>query len=154
MHSAMTDGVASRRRTADSAAADGVMAENGRWASGIGPADGRQRLPPGAAGRQGGLGRASLVANDGLAAGEASQARPQQQGQAPAGAPLVEPTVRTNFADTAKWIGSLTTDKTGIAEVEIDMPENLTAWKIKVWAHGPRHARSAAAKPMSSRART
>ena len=29
-----------------------------------------------------------------------------------------------------------TTDKDGIAEVELDMPENLTAWKIKVWGMG------------------
>ncbi len=58
-----------------------------------------------------------------------------QQGQQPGG-PLVEATVRTKFADTAKWVGSLTTDKTGVAEVEVEMPENLTAWKIKVWAMG------------------
>jgi uncharacterized protein YfaS (alpha-2-macroglobulin family) len=52
------------------------------------------------------------------------------------GAALLEPTVRTKFADTAKWVGSLTTDNRGIAEVDINMPENLTAWKIKVWAMG------------------
>ena len=52
------------------------------------------------------------------------------------GTPLVEPTVRSNFADTALWNGSLTTDKTGIAEVELTMPENLTGWKVKVWAIG------------------
>lgn len=49
---------------------------------------------------------------------------------------LLEPTVRTKFADTAKWVGSLTTDARGIGEVDIDMPENLTAWKIRVWAMG------------------
>ena len=41
-----------------------------------------------------------------------------------------------NFADTAFWVGALTTDKDGVAEVELDMPENLTAWKIKVWGMG------------------
>jgi uncharacterized protein YfaS (alpha-2-macroglobulin family) len=51
-------------------------------------------------------------------------------------AQLVEPTVRTKFADTAKWIGSLTTDSRGVAEVDLDMPENLTTWKIKVWGMG------------------
>jgi uncharacterized protein YfaS (alpha-2-macroglobulin family) len=61
-------------------------------------------------------------------------AEAEQQGQQ--GGPLVEAAVRTNFADTAKWVGSLTTDKTGIGEIDIDMPENLTAWKIKVWAMG------------------
>jgi len=67
----------------------------------------------------------------------------QQQGQNRAnkpgdagGGPLVEATVRSKFADTAKWVASLTTDKTGVAEVELDMPENLTSWKIRVWGMG------------------
>jgi hypothetical protein len=49
---------------------------------------------------------------------------------------LVEPTVRSKFADTALWVGSLTTDKTGMAEVELTMPENLSTWKVKVWGMG------------------
>jgi uncharacterized protein YfaS (alpha-2-macroglobulin family) len=65
----------------------------------------------------------------------------QQQakgGEAEGGAeaPLAEAAVRTNFADTAKWIATLTTDATGRAEVDLDMPENLTGWKIKVWGIG------------------
>ncbi|SHJ40970.1 hypothetical protein SAMN02745216_01604 [Desulfatibacillum alkenivorans DSM 16219] len=44
--------------------------------------------------------------------------------------------VRTEFADTAFWAGSLETDGNGHAQVEFDMPENLTAWKIKAWAMG------------------
>ncbi len=56
-------------------------------------------------------------------------------GDQPAGE-LVEPTVRSNFADTALWVGSLTTDKTGMAEVDLTMPENLTSWKVKVWSFG------------------
>jgi alpha-2-macroglobulin len=47
-----------------------------------------------------------------------------------------EPAVRRNFADTAFWKGSLKTDKEGIAEVTFPMPENLTAWKVRVWAMG------------------
>jgi uncharacterized protein YfaS (alpha-2-macroglobulin family) len=46
------------------------------------------------------------------------------------------PVVRKNFADTALWLASLTTDKDGIAEASLTMPENLTAWKVKVWAMG------------------
>ncbi len=49
---------------------------------------------------------------------------------------LVQPTVRTKFADTAYWSGSITTDQKGMADVEFTMPENLTGWKIKVWAMG------------------
>ncbi len=47
-----------------------------------------------------------------------------------------KPTVRSNFADTALWVASLETDKNGIAEVSLDMPENLTTWKINVWGMG------------------
>jgi uncharacterized protein YfaS (alpha-2-macroglobulin family) len=50
--------------------------------------------------------------------------------------PEVEPTVRKNFADTAYWAGSILTDKEGLAQVDLKMPENLTGWKIKVWAMG------------------
>jgi uncharacterized protein YfaS (alpha-2-macroglobulin family) len=52
------------------------------------------------------------------------------------GTPLVEPSIRSKFADTALWVASLTTDKTGMAEVELDMPENFTGWKIRVWGMG------------------
>ena len=52
------------------------------------------------------------------------------------GAPMVQPTVRSKFADTALWVGALTTEKDGTAEVSLDMPENLTTWRIKVWGMG------------------
>jgi uncharacterized protein YfaS (alpha-2-macroglobulin family) len=56
----------------------------------------------------------------------------------PAGQPLpmVQPTLRTKFADTALWVGQLTTASNGTAEVELNMPENLTTWRIKVWGMG------------------
>ncbi|MBY0522870.1 MAG: hypothetical protein K2R98_05710 [Gemmataceae bacterium] len=50
--------------------------------------------------------------------------------------PGMEPAVRKNFADTAYWNGTLTSNAEGIAEVSLTMPENLTAWKIKAWAMG------------------
>jgi uncharacterized protein YfaS (alpha-2-macroglobulin family) len=52
------------------------------------------------------------------------------------GQPAAEPAVRKNFADTAFWSASVKTDKDGLAEVTFDMPENLTGWKVKVWAMG------------------
>ncbi len=85
-------------------------------------ADGREGLP-----------------GDGLptAKGERQQAA---QGGEPGAVtePVVgpEPAVRKNFADTAFWSSSLTTNKEGIAEVSFNMPENLTGWKVKVWAMG------------------
>ena len=51
-------------------------------------------------------------------------------------ADLVAPTVRSKFADTALWVGVLTTENDGTAEVALDMPENLTTWRIKVWGMG------------------
>jgi uncharacterized protein YfaS (alpha-2-macroglobulin family) len=57
-------------------------------------------------------------------------------GGAAAAGGLVQPTVRTKFADTAVWVASVTTDAKGIAEIGFVMPENLTGWKIKAWAVG------------------
>ncbi len=56
-------------------------------------------------------------------------------GGAPA-EPVVEPTIRKNFADTAYWNGTITTDERGEAEIELTMPENLTSWKIRTWGLG------------------
>jgi len=44
--------------------------------------------------------------------------------------------VRTKFADTALWIAALDPDKDGTAHIELDMPENLTTWKTRVWVMG------------------
>lgn len=57
---------------------------------------------------------------------------------APAGAPqpVVQPTVRTKFADTAFWAAALDTGLNGTVEIDLTMPENLTTWKVKVWAMG------------------
>src|SRR5262249_49036402 len=58
------------------------------------------------------------------------------QGAPPPPGGGVEPTVRKNFADTAYWNATLGTDKQGIAEIGLTMPENLTGWKVKAWALG------------------
>ena len=49
---------------------------------------------------------------------------------------VVEPTVRKKFADTAFWAAALTTDKDGMASLDLTMPENLTGWKVRVWGMG------------------
>ena len=56
-------------------------------------------------------------------------------------AELVQPTVRSSFADTALWVANLTTDAKGVANVELEMPENLTAWEDPRVGHGTRYAR-------------
>ena len=71
----------------------------------------------------------------------ASAEKELKDGDAPAepGKPsdgMAEPAVRKNFADTAFWAGSVTTDKDGFANISFDMPENLTGWKVRVWAMG------------------
>jgi uncharacterized protein YfaS (alpha-2-macroglobulin family) len=48
----------------------------------------------------------------------------------------VQPTVRSNFADTALWVAALETNSDGIAKVKLKMPENLTTWKVRTWAVG------------------
>ncbi|MDP6523491.1 MAG: MG2 domain-containing protein [Kiritimatiellia bacterium] len=50
--------------------------------------------------------------------------------------PLMAATVRKDFADTACWSADITTDQNGEAEIDLTMPENLTTWKIQVWALG------------------
>jgi len=50
---------------------------------------------------------------------------------------LVEATLRKDFADTALWVGAIETNGDGIATVELNMPENLTTWKINVWSMAP-----------------
>ncbi len=57
-------------------------------------------------------------------------------GAAPQGADLVQPTVRTNFADSAYWAPAIETGPEGEAEFELVMPENLTAWKTRAWSMG------------------
>ncbi len=50
------------------------------------------------------------------------------------GGPMVEPTVRKNFADTAYWAANVKPDEFGVATLTFPMPENLTGWKLKAWA--------------------
>jgi uncharacterized protein YfaS (alpha-2-macroglobulin family) len=81
------------------------------------------------------------VAATGLRAeGQNGQDRADKAGEAGAppdpGTGGVQPTVRKNFADTAYWSASVTTNKDGVAEISFPMPENLTGWKVKAWAMG------------------
>ena len=51
-------------------------------------------------------------------------------------APLVEAVVRKNLADVAYWAADLQPDDDGVIEIEVDMPENLTTWRIRAWSVG------------------
>jgi uncharacterized protein YfaS (alpha-2-macroglobulin family) len=54
----------------------------------------------------------------------------------PGAEPVVQPVVRTNFADTAFWAAALETKPDGTAEVEFPLPESLTTWKVRAWTLG------------------
>ena len=46
------------------------------------------------------------------------------------------PTLRSEFADTAFWTTAVNADADGTAEISFKVPDNLTRWKIRVWALG------------------
>jgi uncharacterized protein YfaS (alpha-2-macroglobulin family) len=73
----------------------------------------------------------------GMTANSVMEADARADGEMTNGAAtMVEPEIRTEFADTALWIASLTTDAEGFANVEWEMPENLTTWRVRVWGMG------------------
>lgn len=47
-----------------------------------------------------------------------------------------EPTLRSNFEDTAFWAGALTPDENGVVNVSFPLPDSLTTWKIRSWSMG------------------
>jgi len=49
---------------------------------------------------------------------------------------LADGRIRSNFTDTAFWKADIETDEQGYAGIEVPMPDNLTTWKVKVWAMG------------------
>lgn len=76
---------------------------------------------------------APMAAMDSISEVSAAKSQEAQAATTPA---TVQPTVRSNFADTALWIGALETNSDGVARVKLTMPENLTTWKIRTWAMG------------------
>lgn len=47
---------------------------------------------------------------------------------------LIEPEIRTNFSDTALWIGGLHVGANGTTETEITFPQSLTTWRVHGYA--------------------
>jgi uncharacterized protein YfaS (alpha-2-macroglobulin family) len=45
--------------------------------------------------------------------------------------------IRTNLADSAVWVADFTTDANGEGELNFNLPENLTTWKLRSWVMGP-----------------
>ena len=78
----------------------------------------------------------SAAPRDAMAMGGMADKAAAPAAEAESAPAMVEPTVRSQFADTAFWAGALTTEADGTATVALKMPENLTTWRIKVWGMG------------------
>jgi uncharacterized protein YfaS (alpha-2-macroglobulin family) len=124
----------SRARNGAGFGGGGPGGGRGGHAFGAAPPAAPGAMPEGAALRRQAADGQLALAEDAKAKG-ADRLEQEAQGPAQPGGPQ-QPTVRRNFADTAYWNASLTTDKDGLAEVTFPMPENLTGWKIRVWAMG------------------
>lgn len=48
-----------------------------------------------------------------------------------------QPMIRTNLADSAVWVADFVTDARGEGELNFNLPENLTTWKLRSWVMGP-----------------
>ncbi|MCC6580381.1 MAG: hypothetical protein IT440_08050 [Phycisphaeraceae bacterium] len=66
--------------------------------------------------------------------GVAGGNRSDKDAAAPAEPDMVQPAVRSEFADTALWLASLVTDEQGNASAEFTVPDNLTTWQVNTWA--------------------
>ena len=55
----------------------------------------------------------------------------EEEGKGGGGGLAGEGLVRTRFADTAYWNPALRTDAEGRAQVEVDLPDNLTTWRLR-----------------------
>jgi uncharacterized protein YfaS (alpha-2-macroglobulin family) len=64
-----------------------------------------------------------------MAASHSSAA--DSEGLAQPAAPSIP--VRSEFADSLKWSGTLEIGSNGMAEVPIEFPDNLTTWKARLW---------------------
>lgn len=47
------------------------------------------------------------------------------------------PMIRSNLADAAVWVADLRTDANGEGEMNFNLPDNLTTWKLRSWVMGP-----------------
>lgn len=82
------------------------------------------------------LGRAMPMAADSAMEGAPMAAMAMKTSELNDSVSAVEPTIRSNFADTAYWVASATAGEDGIVEVKFTVPDNLTTWKIKAWTLG------------------
>jgi uncharacterized protein YfaS (alpha-2-macroglobulin family) len=109
-----------------------INRQNGMFADATGFGGGGRMMMKGA---ERSLSAAPMAAMDAVM--EESAGTGKKDGNA-AGAPEAAPEVlvRSEFADLLKWVGSVETNEKGEATIDLEMPDNLTTWKIKTWAMG------------------
>ena len=119
--------------------ADDLGSFDSRRQAGFGHAGATTVAAPMAAAANGAMEMDAVASADGAAAkvGRSRELlKSKVAGGADGGQPMVEPALRKDFADSAVWVGSVTTDHDGVAEITLKMPENLTTWRVKTWAMG------------------
>ena len=79
------------------------------------------------------LGSAAATSPDGRLSGDEKRAKQEEPGQ-PRSPDVVEPEIRTNFADTALWAPGLALGDDGTTETEIVFPQSLTTWRVRGYA--------------------
>jgi uncharacterized protein YfaS (alpha-2-macroglobulin family) len=88
-------------------------------------------LPTTAADTAGGAAAGAVPAAAPTAAPAATSAPAALESSAKNAAQGSTPTVREQFADTAYWNATITTDVNGSASVDIALPDNLTTWVLR-----------------------
>ena len=72
----------------------------------------------------------------GMALGDEMKAVATEEADAETTESFADPQIRKNLADLAYWVADLVPSDDGVIDVEIDMPDNLTTWKIAAWSVG------------------
>lgn len=99
---------------------------------GLGGGDRRRRFAFGAEANRSGVAADGMVAEGAVMAPAAAALEAKSSSESA----TVAPTIRQNFADTALWVGALETNAQGLAEVNLNMPQNLTTWTVRAWGMG------------------
>lgn len=76
---------------------------------------------------------------------------PSERGEKGGGGDSVSERVRGDFKDTAYYNDNLYTDENGNLEINFELPDNLTTWKVYVYVNSEQHFTSAETKFISQK---
>ena len=91
----------------------------------------QEQLAQYASGRGGGGGPTAGAATPAATAAPAATAPLADSAQESRAQQPAAPAIRQNFADTAYWNASVTTDSSGRGRIELTLPDNLTTWTMR-----------------------